>query len=288
MDNPYESIARQHSPGATLVSHRPLVGGVSASVEGLVVQCADGSQDRVVVRRHGATDWKQGPNDVTAMEYRLLQALEGSQVPVPQPRWLDQSGDVLPSPYFVMSWLEGEVQDEPTDAHIDAMAYMLRTLHDVDVANQSLPALPTRSDPGVEARRDLPDNPWADRVRALEPLPRPARISLLHGDYWTGNLLWRDDQIVAVLDWEDAAVGDPMADLAGARVELLWRGGRPMMERFTTAYEAHAPVDHARLRHWDVYVAAAGLASMQHWGLDPAVEAVWRERTVAFLQGRRH
>jgi aminoglycoside phosphotransferase (APT) family kinase protein len=34
-------------------------------------------------------------------------------------------------------------------------------------------------------------------------------------------VLWRDGRIVAVIDWEDAQVGDPLADLANTRLELL-------------------------------------------------------------------
>jgi aminoglycoside phosphotransferase (APT) family kinase protein len=45
--------------------------------------------------------------------------------------------------------------------------------------------------------------------------PSPARfalLSLLHGDYWPDNTLWRDGRLVCVIDWEDAALGDPLAD----------------------------------------------------------------------------
>jgi aminoglycoside phosphotransferase (APT) family kinase protein len=49
---------------------------------------------------------------------------------------------------------------------------------------------------------------------------------VLHGDYWPGNVLWRDGRLVGVIGWEEAAFGDPLADLAnilatGVRVMFL-------------------------------------------------------------------
>ena len=50
--------------------------------------------------------------------------------------------------------------------------------------------------------------------------------------------MWRDGHLVAVIDWEDACVGDPLADLATARVELLCQYGTDAMDRFTERYRA--------------------------------------------------
>jgi aminoglycoside phosphotransferase (APT) family kinase protein len=47
----------------------------------------------------------------------------------------------------------------------------------------------------------------------------------LHGDYWPGNLLWNDGKLAAVLDWEDAERGDPLADIALARLDICWAFG---------------------------------------------------------------
>ena len=65
------------------------------------------------------------------------------------------------------------------------------------------------------------------------------RRVVLHGDYWPGNVLWQDGRLVAVIDWEDASLGDPLADLATARVELLCRYGDDAMERFTHPLPRH-------------------------------------------------
>ena len=94
---------------------------------------------------------------------------------------------------------------------------------------------------------------------------------------------------MAVIDWEDASLGDPLADLATARVELLCQYGDDAMERFTTAYltmhaETIGPLPLDSLPVWELYVSAAALASMGEWGLDPADEAYRRHHTERFFE----
>ena len=114
------------------------------------------------------------------------------------------------------------------------------------------------------------------------------RRVVLHGDYWPGNVLWQDGRLVAVIDWEDASLGDPLADLATARVELLCRYGDDAMERFTTRYlavhqDTSGPLRLDSLPLWELYVSASALAAMGGWGLEPSEEARRRERTERFF-----
>jgi len=95
---------------------------------------------------------------------------------------------------------------------------------------------------------------------------------LLHGDYWPQNLLWQHGQIGGILDWEDAAIGDPLSDVAQASVELRYLFGPEGMQKFITAYSAHAAVDPQRLALWQVYVAAAAQHFMSDWGLEKSRE----------------
>ena len=54
---------------------------------------------------------------------------------------------------------------------------------------------------------------------------RPIASALLHGDYWPGNVLWNGRRLVGVVDWEEACIGDPIADVAIARLDMLWAFG---------------------------------------------------------------
>ena len=115
------------------------------------------------------------------------------------------------------------------------------------------------------------------------PLSQQNRSVLLHGDFWPGNILWRDGQIVGVIDWEDAALGDPLADVANSRLELLWAFGIEAMQRFTHHYQSLAGIDFANLPYWELYAALRRISQIAEWGLDEITEKTMRERLRWFI-----
>ena len=90
--------------------------------------------------------------------------------------------------------------------------------------------------------------------------------------------------VAAILDWEDAAFGDPLSDVACCRVELRYKFGKASMQRFTEAYARDRVVDRERLALWQVYVAAAAQRFMGKWGLAPALEAHMRTEALASIR----
>jgi aminoglycoside phosphotransferase (APT) family kinase protein len=85
--------------------------------------------------------------------------------------------------------------------------------------------------------------------------------ALVHGDFRIGNMLFGEDGLRAVLDWELAHVGDPMEDLGFICVRSCRFGGsKPVggigeREEFFAAYEAAGggAVDPERVRWWEVF-----------------------------------
>ena len=150
-----------------------------------------------------------------------------------------------------------------------------------------MPALPSRLDPLPEVFEYLPTAAeWGGlkaRLRALTDTGFKGAPCLLHGDYWAQNLLWEQGRITGILDWEDAAIGDPLSDVAGASVELRYLFGREGMQRFIAAYSALSSVDPTRLALWQVYVAAAAQHFISTWQLAPADEAHRRRHALASL-----
>lgn len=284
--DPYVAIAQRLFPGATLRSRSPLRGGVSAGVDALDVALPDGGVRRVVLRGQAA-EWKHRPPAATATEFALQRALFAAGVAVPEPLLLDASCSLLPSPYVVMELVDGTTALDPRDLPdaLSQMADFLSHLHDMQPASLALPALPSGDDPIVGALQYLPTTEAMGPVREAlsRTTTRPVREALLHGDYWPGNVLWKDGRLAAVLDWEDA-VGDPWSDVACCRVELLCAYGEDAMERFTERYLAASTRDAFNLPVWEVYVSAAALSSMADWGLAPEVEAARRASTGAFLE----
>ena len=107
---------------------------------------------------------------------------------------------------------------------------------------------------------------------------------LLHGDFWPGNTLWKDGRLTAILDWEDAATGDPLLDVANARLELLWALGVEAMETFTHRYASTMKdVDMTDLPHWDLWADARLSNRVTEWGLDEAAEEAVRAGHEAFV-----
>jgi aminoglycoside phosphotransferase (APT) family kinase protein len=60
---------------------------------------------------------------------------------------------------------------------------------------------------------------------------------------------------VAVIDWEDAALGDPLADFAISRFDVLCIFGREAMRSFTAQYRALMAIDYTDLPYWDLCAA---------------------------------
>jgi aminoglycoside phosphotransferase (APT) family kinase protein len=68
-----------------------------------------------------------------------------------------------------------------------------------------------------------------------------------------------------VLDWESARVGDPLRDLAIARLDLLWVFGEQAMHELTELYRARCQLDLSELPRWDLQVALRPMGQLARW-----------------------
>ncbi|MBL8164545.1 MAG: phosphotransferase family protein, partial [Anaerolineae bacterium] len=67
-------------------------------------------------------------------------------------------------------------------------------------------------------------------------------------------------------DWEDVDVGDPLADLSIARLEMLWMCGQAAMHDFTRAYQQLMPhLDYSNLSAWDLFAALRPAGQFDEW-----------------------
>jgi aminoglycoside phosphotransferase (APT) family kinase protein len=263
--------------GGARVGHEPLVGGVSARVTAVDLVMPDGGPRRVVVREPGAAAWKGSGQETARREFELLHHLHRAGLPVPRPLLVEEQ---RAKPFFVMEFVEG-TRDLPAQGP-ERMADVLARVH--ALALESTPALPEREDPIAS----LPEFLGADRAElrarvAERAIALTPRRTLLHGDFWPGNVLWRNGEVVALLDWEDAAVGDPLSDVACCRLELRYVAGASGADAFTQAYGQRTQRALEELPVWDAYVAAAALASMGQWGLPAERVAHMRREAEASL-----
>lgn len=278
----YERIVRRIVPGGRLLAARELEGGVSARTVAVEFERAGGVREKVVVRLHGEAD-RAGNPEIAADEFRLLEIVQAAGIPAPIPLYLDRSCELFEIPFLVESFIEGAPDFEPVaiERSVRRIAGPLAAIHQVDWSAHDLSFLPLQEASVARRLQQYPerlDEALSEgRIRAaLEavwPLEPTNPHCLLHGDYWPGNLLWKDGEIVAVIDWEDAATGDPLADLGNCRLEILWAFGEEAMAAFTDHYRSLMPLlDYTNLPFWDLVVALHPAGKLSGWGLDAETE----------------
>jgi aminoglycoside phosphotransferase (APT) family kinase protein len=217
-------------------------------------------------------------------EFAALQAFHGSAVPVPEPVACETAA--FGSPGFLMREVPGGMaagllEPEPYGDHAAAFGQQLFTalghIHRADPAAAGL--APVAAADAARLRLDHWRRAFeADRFRpepiveaafrwlARTPVPAAQRVSIVHGDFRSGNVLHDGaGRLLAVLDWEMVHAGDPLEDLAWA-CDPLWShmsgrpGGTLPFRDAVAAWEAASGLafDAAAFRWWQVFAQAMG------------------------------
>jgi len=211
-------------------------------------------------------------------EHRLLLALHPTAVPVPSPLLLADDG-LLGAPFYVMSFADGIVLRERAQldalsegqaaALTDALTDVLVQLHEIDPAQVGLGDL---GRPDGYLVRQL--HRWTAQLARLESealpelrrlgdrlardVPPPQRACIVHGDYRLDNVVVVPGtlSVQAVLDWEMATLGDPLADLAST---VVWWDGLRGLDSPVAAVPGDVPGFPSSARIVDRYAARTGL-----------------------------
>lgn len=169
-------------------------------------------------------------------EFRVMQALAQTTVPVPKMVLFHAERDVVGTPFYLMERLPGRVFSEcalpgmePQErlAIYMGMAEAMAALHKVDWADIGL------SDYGRhgsyfsrqlarwtrqwEMSKTRDDHHIELLIRWLgDNLPDEAETRISHGDFRLGNLMYHptEPRVVGILDWELSTLGHPLADVA--------------------------------------------------------------------------
>jgi aminoglycoside phosphotransferase (APT) family kinase protein len=200
----------------------------------------DGTARRLVARI-APSGHQVFPDETFLRQHAVMRALaERTDVPMARVHWLETDPSWFGRPFWIMDRVDGDIpadvphyagrgwlhdatpdqQAQAWNAGIVAMA----GVHRVDVAGLDLPTGTfDAADPLDDVERFLAwaedGTPFPLARRALEvlrrdPPPEPAEGPCLQwGDARLSNLIYRDFAVAAVLDWEMAGIGDPLADL---------------------------------------------------------------------------
>ncbi len=237
--------------GTTVSFERRLNGGQSATTDVLL----DSNGGRLALRRHGR--WSIGFDDgIAAREEAVLRTVGRAGIPVPAVRW---SGQLGPTTATITDHVEGTPIIMPDDPIRWAaqLAGTLAAIHAVDVGPdlatllRSAPPSPVDLEPAPDLRAHrYGEALLAKRTELASSMA--VDTSLVHGDYWPGNLLWHKDEIAAVLDWEAAVLGDPASDVAYCVAEMRYLGLNTAATHFVAAYRSLTGSALTSLTYWMV------------------------------------
>jgi aminoglycoside phosphotransferase (APT) family kinase protein len=191
---------------------------------------------RLVLRRPPRPPLPPSAHDMVR-EATLQLALAPHGIRLPRIRAVCEDESVLGVPFYVMDFIEGHVVQDTLPPRLESAEARRRlgldlvdALVEIHAADVSAEGLAGFVRPGSYLERQVRrfSQLWEiNRTRPLpvvqqvaerlaQEMPEPLPSTVVHGDYRLGNaIVGADDpsRIVAVLDWEMGAIGDPRADV---------------------------------------------------------------------------
>jgi aminoglycoside phosphotransferase (APT) family kinase protein len=268
-------------------------------------QGGEGSVERrLILRRDPPDSLIETQRDIEFAAYR---AFHGSAVPVPEMLWLEEDAGPLDRPFFIAEEITG-FESSPTallsSPYLDKAEAL--GVHKWTILGEISRADPTALGLEPIMARPEPDGCWtreldywegvidADQIEP-QPIIRAAirwlranppaaaqKISVVHGDYRTGNFLYdREGVIHGILDWEMAHLGDPLEDL-GWGLNRIWcwggddrRGGLLPREQAIAIWEKASGLkaDPAALHWWELFNCVKG-------------QGIWVSSAKAWMDGQ--
>jgi aminoglycoside phosphotransferase (APT) family kinase protein len=244
-------------PGWTISNHQPIK-SFQQQMDRLTLHWpGTGETAEVIVRvyRSQLSWWTLITPDLPEREHAAWTTAAGGGVPVApvlyRGRVADQHG-------VVIGVVRGAAHWNPTSTLVTSLAETLARLHGALVDEQARTHLPDCTLPALLLRLGV----WVDEIGS-EPLRRDlraidARLAalreqpavLIHGDCHPGNILVEGDRVTAMVDWEEAGLGDP-------RIDICWLAAA--LRRHDTALSQ---------QFLDRYVALTGFTTdeLQLWG----------------------
>jgi aminoglycoside phosphotransferase (APT) family kinase protein len=190
----------------------------------------------VVLRRPPRGPLPPSAHDVLR-EARLLRALESTPVRTPGVLAVCEDPILIGAPFYIMEQVRGEVVTDTIPPALDSPVQRARMadelidslveLHSVDFTQIGLEGFgkPTgylerqlRRFSGLWEHNKTRDIPAFEQVSSwlAANLPESPPATIVHGDYRLGNTMLASDapaRLIAILDWEMATIGDPLADV---------------------------------------------------------------------------
>lgn len=264
-------------------------GGASRETFRVRVQMERSGEKGLIFRRDPVSTLIETEREIEFAAYRSFQ---DSHVPVPRALFLERGTDWLERPFFVMEEVEGcsagsILAADPYGQHRRRIGEQFHTIlgriSALDARSSELARHSPIPAPDAAWRVEL--DKWSKvidedelepqpiaravmRYLRANPPPPAQKLSIVHGDYRTGNFLFDSSGTIrAILDWEMAHIGDPLDDLAWA-LDPLWSpdrenpGGMLPREEAIAFWEKSSGLkaDPRALAWWTMFASLKGLA----------------------------
>lgn len=225
-----EALAvRKAGQGALISGMEPLPGHAGLGFS-FYLDVPGQARSRLVIRTIAEGVPAKGPADIHR-QARIMESMAGAGVPVPRIVWTEPEGGSFGQPYFVADFVAG--YQTPVD-------WQALTERDRRLGRRAMAALPLIHraewrglekvwgvlqplEQEFERLHKLFDRPTIDPVqggriqvlrdRLLQSIPRSAMIGCVHGDFHWGNIIFGEDDVRAIVDWEIAFIGPVLLDV---------------------------------------------------------------------------
>ena len=271
----------------SLISFERIFGGASRETYKIIVKDNSDNEERLVLRLSQDSSLIETEQKT---EYLAYSAFQESNVPVPILIDMSEENSKLGAPFMLMRELKGEAAS-PFTSNIYAP-------HEVDLGKQFWSIL------GEIAKKEIDKDIFRDFIGEVEkpfwkneldkwvkiihedsigiepileagirhlyrnPPKESETISMVHGDYRSGNFLYSENKITGILDWEMAHLGDPLEDLGWALSPIWsWQDkDRPAYllkrEDALKIWEetSNISINKDDLNWWELFAAVKGMA----------------------------
>ena len=267
-------------PNPEIVELRPLVGGLSNETWFLTVRhdSPDMPSPLELVLRWDRGEGIMAPYDMVR-QFRVMQALGPTAVPVPRVLWLEPDVSVLGAQFYVVEYIKAETPGRLLDRNSSTFAPRMKSyidtlakIHAVDWRLHDLAFL-VDDEPGDAADHAIHA---ADRFVALvesdaelalfsharqwleDHKPAVVDLSFVHVDCSVSNYMFSGNEVVAVVDWELSTISSALRDI-GLYVTMLFKF-RPESsldeqlqerEEFLGMYQVATGADYEQLPFWE-------------------------------------
>ncbi|KAL9063022.1 MAG: hypothetical protein Q9157_008472 [Trypethelium eluteriae] len=238
-----------------------------------VKQLIDRDNNKFVLRKKPPGQLLSKTAHKVDREYRIIHALETTNVPVPRTYCLCEDDDVVGTPFYIMEFLDGRIFEDPTMPDVSAAERTelwrdaIRTLAKFHCVSPKSVNLESFGKPSgfynrqlatfatisaaqaqavdVDTKQAVGKIPHFDEMVNFfrNPKTQPKdRSTFIHGDYKIDNLVFHktEPRVIGILDWEMSTIGHPLSDLVNLLTPFI-TASSPVAREIGRGSEAFLP-----------------------------------------------